>query len=371
MAGKARSRKVAGKSPWRRFLREWGIYLLIGVAIGLLIFLLGRGGGKAGLATTTPYRVYFTRGTLGHPKPAGLEAELVADVASAGRWVEVVAPAFDLPELAQALIAAHGRGVRAQVVEDEASQADPAVLAVTTRLREAGVPVLLRPHLGGSFLAVDGRVVWAGSWDLSRRGLEEADGVVLRWELAPLAADFHAEFTEIVLESFAGGLFRPPTALKTLHPYLAIPDGASISVYMTPADAALSEVLQSLARAQEVIMVIGKVNDPRLADRLIGEASLSTMLTTWAVLDEGGTDPGLLLALAERKVNLGRYAGAGLDENVLVVDGQTVILFSQPMDQQAYDRNQGYVLVVRDRDLGQALQQEFARLYAEAQKGGP
>ena len=369
MAGKGRSRGRI-EARWRRFLREWGIYLLIGAAIVAIFVLLGRSRGGVGLATETPYRVYFTQGEVGHPKPSGLEAELVADVAAAGRWIEVVAPGLDLPQLAEALMAAHGRGVRVQVVEDEASQEDPAVLAVTTRLRQSGIPVLLRPRLGGSFIVVDGRILWAGSWELSRRGLEEGNSLVLRWELPTLAADFHAEFTEMALETFAGGLFRPPTALKTPYPYLAIPDGASISVYMTPENDALSEVLQTLARTQDEIIVLGELNDPRLGDRLIGEASRSTMLTVWAVLSK--SDPGLLQALAERGANLGVYTGTErLYENVLVVDGQSVIVFSQPMDQEAYDHNDGYVLIVRDRELGQILQREFARLYAEAKKGEP
>ncbi len=367
MAGKSRSRKVEVR--WRKVLREWGVYLLIGAAIVAAFVLLSRPRGGVGLATGAPYRAYFTQGEVGHPKPSGLEAELAADVAAAGRWVEVAAPAFDLPQLAEALIAAHERGVRVQVVEDEASQEDPAVLAVTTRLRQSGIPVLLRPRLGGSFIGVDGRILWAGSWNLSRRGLEEGAGLALRWELPPLVADFHAEFTEMVLEAFAGGLFRPPTPLKTPYPYLAIPDGASISVYMTPEDDALSEVLQSLARTQDAIVVLGEVDDPRLGDRLIGEASRSTMLTVWAVLSE--SDPGLLQALAERKANLGIYTGTGrLYENVLVVDGGIVILFSQPMTQEAYDQNDGYVLIVRDQELGQTLQREFSRLYAGAKKGG-
>lgn len=371
MAGKGRTRgKIEAR--WRRFLREWGIYLLIGAAVVAIFILLSRSRGGVGLATETPYRVYFTQGDVGHPRPAGLEAELVADVAAAGRWIEVVAPGLDLPQLAEALIAAHEQGVRVQVVENEASQEDPAVLAVTTRMREAGIPVLLRPRLGGSFLVVDGRVTWAGSWDLSQRGLEEGAGLALRWELPTLAADFHAEFTEMALEAFAGGIFRPPTALRTPYPYLAVPNGASISVYMTPEDAALSEALQALARTQDEIIVLGELSDPRLGERLIGEATRSTMLTVWAVVDENGSSPDLLRALAERKVNLGVYTGTGkLYENVLVVDGQSVIVFSQPMDQEAYDHNDGYVLIVRDRELGQVLRKEFSRLYAEAKKGEP
>lgn len=366
--GRARTREMR----WRKFLREWGVYLLIGAAIVVALILLGRTRPGIGLVTKTPYRVYLTQGEVGHPKPSGLETELVADIAGAEQWVEVVAPGLDLSQLAEALVAAHGRGVRVQVIEDEASQEDPAVLAVTTRLRQSGISVLLRPHLGGSFLVVDGRILWAGSWDLSRKGLEEGAGLALRWELPTLATDFHAEFTEMVLGAFAGGLFRPPTALKTPYPYLAIPNGVSVSVYMTPEDMALGEVLQSLAQTQDEIIVLGELNDPRLGDRLIGEASRATMLTMWAVLDANGSDPDLLQALSGRKVNLGTYAGPGkLYENVLVVDGQSVIVFSQPMDRQAYDRNDGYVLIVRDRELGQTLQKEFARLYGGAEKGGP
>ncbi len=366
MAGKVRSRKV--KAQWRKLLHEWGVYLLIGTAIVATLILINRPRGGVGLATGSPYRAYFTQGEGSHSPPPDLEAELVADVAAADRWVEMAAPAFDLPQLAEALIAAHERGVRVLVVENEASQEDPNVLAVTTRLRQSGIAVLLRSRLGGSFLVVDGHILWVGSWDLSRRGLEEGAGLALRWELPTLAADFHAEFTEMVLEAFAGGLFRPPTPLKTPYPYLAVPDGASISVYMTPEDDALAEVLQSLARTQDVIIALGELNDPRLVDRLIGEASRTTMVTVWAVLSE--SDPGLLQALADYKANLGIYTGTGrLYENVLVVDGQSVILFSQPMTQEAYDHNDGYVLIVRDRELGQILQREFSRLYAEA-KGG-
>ena len=369
MAGKGRSPKGGKKPSWQRFLREWGIYLLIGAAIVAVFLFLGRGGGKASLVTVAPYRVYFTQGELGHPRPAGLEAEIIADIAAASRGVELATPGLDLPQLAEALIAARARGVTVQVVEDLSRQEDPAVQEVAARLQESGIPVLWRSRLGESFLVIDARIAWVGSWDLSRRGLEEDAGLVLRCELVPLAADFHAEFTEMVLEAFAGGFLRLPTVVKTPYPYLAIPDGPSLSVYRTPEDAALSGVLQALARAQDEILVLGELNDSRLGERLLAEASRSTMLTVWAVLDEGGSDPNLLRGLAERKVNLGLYTGPGrMYENVLVVDGQNVAIFSQPMAQEAYDRNDGYVLLVRDRELGQLLQRELARLYAGAKK---
>jgi len=365
-AKSGRDRKKGGGGRLQRFWREWRVgailALLIAGAVALYQLVL-RPARQRVLEQAAPYRIYFTQGDAGTAAPQGLEAEIVADVAAARESVDVATPGLDLPELTAGLIAAQGRGVLVRVLQDGAAQSGAAVATATTRLQDAGVPVVFHPPdgaLGESFLVVDQRLVWAGSCTLSQAGLQQDSSFILRWQLPPLAKAFHGEF----IEMFEGGSFGPASPAEPLT-YHAIPDHGRVWVYFTPEADPLAEILQTLTKAQSMIVAFSeKLNDQRLGDRLVGE-SRRPGIGLWAIVDpQGGSSTSILEELGKKAVQVTTYRGSGrLRENVIVIDGQLLFLFSQPMDQQGLDHNDGFVLVVQDEALGNAFAKEFARLF--------
>lgn len=364
------NKKPKGKTPLERFWNEWGVFLLLAAVIivagTLAIVLNARRNNGPQIAPQAPYKLYFTQGTLGEPAPDGLQAEILKDIATARSTVDVAAPGLDLPLLANELIAAKERGVTVRVLEDAAQQGAPDVAAVAEQLQQAGIGVVWRQArgaLGGSFVVVDQRLVWAGSWDLSNRGLNVDDGLVIRWEMTQLGKDFHDEF----MEMYDDRAFGPTSPNNTTFSYMAIPDVSSISVYMTPEDEFLSQVLQSLAKAQgSIVLISGGLSDPRLGERLAGEAA-GAYVSFYGIVSGADSSPTILEALKGAADSLSEYQGAGvLRENVIVIDGEVSCIFSQPLHQTGLDQNDGYLFILLDKQLASVLQQEFGRLAQKA-----
>ncbi len=359
-------KKSRGQAPLQRLWNEWGVFLLLAAVIivagTLAIVLNARRNGGSQIVPQAPYKLYFTQGDLGEPAPGGLLAEIRKDIAAARSTVEVATPGLDLPLLADELIAAQGRGVTVRILEDAARREAPGVAAVSEQLHQAGLEVVWRQAqgaLGGSFVVIDQRLVWAGSWDLSSRGLDVDDGLVIRWEMTQLGKDFHDEF----MEMYADRAYGPTSPTNTTFSYLAIPDVSSISVYMTPEDEYLSEVLQTLAKAKGAILLIsGGISDPRLGERLAGEG-LSAYVSFYGVVSGADSSADVLDALKGAAENLFDYRGTGeLRENVIVIDGEVSCIFSQPLHRAGLDQNDGYLFILLDKKIASLLQQEFGRL---------
>jgi len=364
--GKKRSQKRA--APLLKFLREWGAFLVIAVLIiALGVFLSTRSRQTSEITPAPPYDVYFTQGGLGAAAPDGLLALILTDVASATESVDLATPGLDLAPLADSLIAAKGRGVEVRVVQNPPGAEDTAVISVTAYLQEHGVPVTLHPHedgLGAAFLVVDQRLAWAGSADFSRRGLEENAAFLLRWETAQMAQAFHGEFEEMFVE----GSFGPTSPANTSPNYVAVPNVSIVSIYMTPEDDPLGEVLRTINAVKgDIILLTEGLDDGRLANRLADEASAPSVLFR-GILGSAGLSGEADTVLQQYEASLPAYAGAGrLQENVILIDSETVIIFSQPMHRQDFEQRDGFVLIVRDRSLGRVFRLEAQRLYEQVE----
>jgi hypothetical protein len=364
--------KKTSRVRWRKIWKDWGLFLvavaviLIGGLVALVI-RVSRGERPPEINPAAPYRIYFTQGDSGETAPDGLEAVILKDITAAQSSVEVATPGLDVPRLADALVAAQGRGVQVRVLEDAASQETPAVTTVTEQLRAAGIEVVLREApgaLGGAFLVVDQSLVWAGSWDLSQQGLEWDDAVVLRWDIPQMAINFHTEFEEM----FVDGAYGPVSPADTPHKYLAIvvPSdnaGRAASIYLTPEDDFFSQVLQIIAGVKgEIIFLTEDIDDIRLGDRLVAESG-RTDIALWGVVGKSGSDSPIVSEIRANEAGVVDYGGSGvLRESVIVVDGETVCFFSQPLLGTGLDQNDGYVIVIADADVGAIMQREFGRL---------
>lgn len=367
----------ADRKPFRQrlraFWREWRTVVLLGVLIvgGAALYRFVLQPRPRTLASTAPYAVYFTQGDAGQPTSRGIAAEIVQDIVAAQKRVLLVTPGLDTEDIASALLDARARGVEVRMLEDPVRQEDPLVAATTARLEQGGIPIAFHPSPGGlgeSFLVVDDRLLWAGSCEFSRAGLSQDAGYILRWPIPALAEAFAREFDEMFVDHTFGR--SSPKESRRVH--IALADRGTIVVYFTPEDDPLSEILQAMARVNsQIAFLTERLNDPRLGERMSAEA-MRAPVQLWGVYDPaGGIAPEILQALRKGRTMLVAYQGGGrLRENVLTVDGQMVVLFSQPLDAQGLDTRDGFVIVVQDWDLGQAFGRELARLYRQA-KGEP
>ncbi len=360
-----RSRK---RRPWtlQRFWSEWGIVLIIVVVVvGVMVVIRLGGKSEPRLRNSSPYRVYFTQGDAGTKAPDGIEAEIVKDVSGAKQYVEVASPAMDLEKLTSELISLKAKGIEVRVVEEASQQDDAGVQATTKKLQDAGIQVVLRDaegHLGEAFVVVDGQVAWAGSCQLTRTALTVDASYILRWQLPAVAINFHAKFDDM----FTNKAFGKGTTVKTPAVHIAFLNGeepGSIDMYMTPEDDPIGAILQSMDRVQVQMVVLSeRFEDQRLLERFIGESATASV-TSAAVMDRSYYASPAVEALKKTHAVVVAYTNNGkLGENAILLDHDYVFIVSQPLVQQGFDQNDGFVIIIRDKALRTAFENEFKRL---------
>lgn len=131
----------------------------------------------------------------------GVEARLVDLIAGAKQSIEVLAYAFTLDSLAEALLAQAENGVQVRGVFDS-GQASSNQGGDYYRLLEAGLDVWLDGNLNSmhhKVLIIDNQIVVTGSYNFSASAERRNDENVLIIENPELAAQYLAEFERIYL----------------------------------------------------------------------------------------------------------------------------------------------------------------------------
>ena len=136
--------------------------------------------------------IYFTSpGTeSGAEVDVTLDDALISVIDAAAVSVDVCLYEFALPDVVNALVAAHERGVYVRMVGDADEMGDSGYAA----LSEAGVDIIARPEgdriMHNKFVVVDEAVLWTGSTNLTHNGLLRNNNNAVLVENADLAAAY-------------------------------------------------------------------------------------------------------------------------------------------------------------------------------------
>ncbi|MEJ2210756.1 MAG: phospholipase D-like domain-containing protein [Anaerolineae bacterium] len=375
--------KQTHKSARRREPTLGGILLFLLI---LVVYVLNQAGvidlgflGGEGPATAVAVpgedwiQVYFTQPQAGDGQGAqagGLDEILAADLGRAERSIDVAAYDLDLETVAEALLAAQGRGVTVRLVTDTDNVDQRAV----RRLKEGGVPVVddgRAAIMHDKFVVIDGAVVWTGSWNLTESGTYRNDNNAVRLALPELAANYTAEFEEM----FVDGAFGPESPADTPHPSLRVggEDGSEpvvVENYFSPEDGVEARLLALVEGAQESVrFLIYSFTDDDLGQAMVRQAAAG--LVVQGVFEARGAESEY--GEYERLRNARPPADVLTDGNpyamhhkVLIVDEEIVVLGSYNWTESASESNDENVLILHDPRVAQLYLAEFERVYGLA-----
>lgn len=319
-------------------------------------------------------RVYFTSPRYPDDDAyhhSGVDEHLVAAINQAQGSVDVAAYDFDLQSVADALIAAHARGVQVRFVTDSDNADEDAVLA----LQDAGIPVVEDRRASGlmhnKFVVIDRQRVWTGSWNLTENGTYRNNNNAVLITSAALAKNYSAEFEEM----FAGE-FGPTSPAKVPNPQIAISfqtaDGqmheVAVENYFSPEDGVAAHILAEIAHAQSRIRFMAfSFTSDEIADALIERARAGVIVQ--GVFEERNAE--------SEYGQYSRLRDAGLDvwldsnpyimhHKVIIIDDATVILGSYNFTSNAENANDENLLVIRDPEVAARFVVEFGRVYEAA-----
>ena len=208
----------------------------------------------ASLPPANWYEVYFTDPlTINDPNnPIGsIEEKLLGFINAAQVSIHIASFEFNLPRVADALIAAKARGVDVRWVTDNENGLDIDAnpnRGQFTRLMAGGVEV--KDDAGRSalmhnkFWIFDRQTLWTGSTNITVNGIYKQNNNVILIRSPEIAAIYEREWEEL----WTGQLGR--RAPSTMNSQWAILDGTPIQVIFSPEDGAVSYLVAMLNDAQ-------------------------------------------------------------------------------------------------------------------------
>ena len=295
------------------------------------------------------------------PSPS-MEKAVVAFIGSASKTLDVCVYDLDLPEFAQALLAAHRRGVKVRVIISEENAAKAyAVAGQLAEMEKAGILTLAHNRSGlmhNKFMIADGLRVWTGSYNLTRNCSRFNDNHAIVLESPELAENYELEWREI-FEKRHGKRFAYPTP----HPEVDV-GGVVVHNLFTPEDDVRGALVAEMAKAtNEIVIMAFSFTDKAMTEAV--RQALGRQVRVVIVLDSGmATHPGAnTKELEAMGANVRMSPGVLLHHKVIVVDRQTVVLGSANFSGGAFDKNDENVLIVKAPNFAQAMMREAIRCW--------
>ncbi len=293
---------------------------------------------------------------------------LIDNINQARSSIHIASFEFNLTPVAEALIAAHERGVEVQWVTDDEhgleadEEEDRGQFAM---LEEAGIEVVddgRSALMHNKFWIFDGQKLWTGSTNITQNGIFRNNNNVIVINSPEVAAMYEREFAEMW-----GGEFGPrsPSTLDTQQITI---DGTAVRVLFAAEDEVISQLIPLIEGAQKSIrfMAFSFTRDD-LGAAILGRAEAG--VDVQGIFETRGSEteyselPGLYCAgYAVRQDGNPRT----FHHKVLVIDEQTVVTGSLNFSDNADDSNDENVLVITHGDIAVQYLQEFERRWAEA-----
>ena len=331
---------------------------------------------EPGLAPVTPvvessasgdwWSVYFTTPGVEQNYVA---QELIARINAAQSSIHIASFEFNLDEVAEALIAAHRRGVEVQWVTDDEhgleadEEPDHGQFAM---LEDAGIEVIDDRRgalMHNKFWIFDQTSVWTGSTNITVNGTMRNNNNVIVIESPSVARIYEREFQEM----WAGGEFGP-TSSSTIQQQSVVIDGTAVSVRFGPEDDVGDLLADLLSQAQSQIrfMAFSFTHDA-MGDAILSRAQNGVDVA--GIFEERGSE-------TEYSELPHLYCGGvpvlqdgnprTFHHKVLIIDQITVVTGSFNFSRNADESNDENVVIIQSPEIAAEYLKEFERRWAEA-----
>ena len=370
--------------------------LIVVVVLGFIYKFTGSGGATTNPdnATTLPpagftaipnvppadngqwWELYFTDPlTVNDPAQwqNSIEGKLIEKINAARSSIHIAAFEFGLTPVAEALIAAKGRGLDVRWITDDESgleadeDPDRGQFAL---LQKAGIDVIADDRsalMHNKFIIFDGQILWTGSTNLTVSGVFQQNNNTVVIHSPEVAAIYEREFEEMWNGEFG------PKSPSTADQQAALVNGTVIQVYFSPEDDVLNRIIPIVANAQSNIRFLAfSFTDYPLAQAMIDRYASGVDVA--GVYEKTGSET----EGAELKTFICGHVPVRQDGNprflhdkVIVVDNRIVITGSFNFSNNATDNNDENVIIIDNPEIASLFMQEFDRVWSIATDPDP
>ena len=328
--------------------------------------------------TDTPFpvakwwEVYFTEPlTINDPNnPAGsIEEKLINFINAAQFSIHIASFEFNLPRVADALIAAKARGVDVRWVTDDENGLEidgNANRGQFTRLMAAGVEVKddagRTALMHNKFWLFDRQITWTGSTNITVNGIYKQNNNVIVIHSPEVTEIYEREWEELWTAQLG------PRAPSTKNNQWAILDGTPLQILFSAEDDAVDSLIAILNDAQVSIRFLAfSFTDYPMAQAMIARAQAG--VDVQGIFETFGSN--------STRAELKTLWCAGLPvrqdgnssflhDKVIIVDNSIVVTGSLNFSSSADEENEENVVILDNPEIAALYLQEYQKLWDQA-----
>lgn len=300
---------------------------------------------------------------LGKNDGLNIDRQLARFIGSARSTLDCAFFELESQRVADALIAAHLRGVKVRVVGDSDYEKNPEMKAVMS----AGIPVVFDQRsalMHNKFLVADGVAVWTGSFNATDNCSFRNNNNAVMIRSSELARNYKTEFSEM----FERGEFGPKSTSNT--PYSLVKLGnVDIYNYFSPEDDIPPKIIRFLHAAKKSIRFMAfSFTDAGIADALIEREAAGVKVE--GVVEKRGADGkgGVFPRLQKAGVPVlkdgNNYV---MHHKVFIIDGLWTITGSYNFTGSGATSNDENLLVIKSEAVAKKFEAEYDRIKRMAQ----
>jgi phosphatidylserine/phosphatidylglycerophosphate/cardiolipin synthase-like enzyme len=326
--------------------------------------------------SSTWWQVYFTDpATINDSEnlAGSIPEKLIELINSAEQSIHIASFEFNLTPVAEALIAAHERGVDIRWVTDdehglEADEEDDH--GQFEMLEDAGIEVKDDQRsalMHNKFWIFDGHTVWTGSTNITQNGNFRNNNNVIILQSTRLAEIYEREFEEMWAGEFG------PRSTSTLGQQAVTINDTPVQILFSAEDEVVTQLAPIIESAEKSIRIMAfsfTHDDLGAAVQSRADAGVDVM----GIFETRGSEteyselPGLYCAgvPVRQDGNPGTF-----HHKVFIIDDEIVITGSLNFSNNANDSNDENVVILANTDIAAQYLAEFERRWAEAKDPDP
>lgn len=315
--------------------------------------------------------VYFTTPSLVYPDvprdrvtPPFLR-DMLTDIANARQSIDLATFEYTLQPVAEALVAAHQRGVQVRLALDRESLEDPVDAKFAGIIEEGGIPISWEEttaFLHSKFIIIDNRIVWTGSWNVTINDTYRNNNNLLRITIPAIVENYRVEFAEMTAGRFGN-------SKQATTPYNRITTSqATIENYFTPRERPASRIVEVISNARRsVVFMAFSFTSDEIAGAMVDRQQAGIPVRGVFEQRNAGGIGSEFEPLREAGVDVLADGNCyTMHHKVIVVDERFVITGSYNFTSRAERTNDENLLIIEDPVLAAAYLGEFERVFSQA-----
>lgn len=320
------------------------------------------------------WHVYFTDPQSQNFEPGSvtlsgtIPEKLIEHINRAERTIHIASFEFNLTPVAEALIAAHERGIEVQWVTDD----EHGIEADTEEgngqfamLKKAGIAVRddgRSALMHNKFWIFDEHTVWTGSTNITINGNFRNNNNVLTIEVPEVAQIYEREFTEMWNGAFG------PTSPSTWEDQSVYVNDTEVQVLFAAEDDVISKLIPLISDAQRTLrfMAFSFTHD-EMGTMILNRAESG--VDVQGIFETRGSETAYseMPRLYCAGVSVRQDGNPGtFHHKVLIIDEQILVTGSLNFSVNANESNDENVIIIHEPNLAAQYLQEFERRWSEA-----